>query len=568
MFGPEMVEKFSTLWPELTLLIGAVLCLTVGLSAHLEARKSAARIAAAALVLAGMLVPATAPDHVDYGEYAGIAWFVKSAVLIVGFVLILVMSYVPMQLKQSAEVEHAKKFEPGDAIRGEFFAMALFSLTGVMLVSGANDLVWLFLALELTSLPTYVMVATARDRIDAQESGVKYFFLGAMSAAIFLYGFTLIYGATGYTAFSIYENGELVGGIRYAVEQQLAGEQGLSVMMMAGMLLSILGVAFKIAAFPMHFYTADVYEGATGSVTAFLAFVPKMAGFVAMFLLLSLVGWQYGPNKDQLPQIIMWVLWGMAIITMTLGNVLAMVQRNVKRVLAYSSISHSGYMIVGLLVGPGLALHESGESVIGNGIAAVLFYMVAYGLASIAGFGALATLSVRGEEAETFEDIAGLSQKHGAIAAVILIAVLSLIGLPPLAGFVGKIYLFGSALKSGFIVIVVIAVLNSAISAAYYLRIASACFFGSASYEVDVFDAPGRKFASALAVAGSIGLGIVGGFVVQSAHESALPLEAQVQANSTDAPTSEDSDSDTGRHTPPATSSVDGAENATSRLAS
>lgn len=532
MHGHEMITKLSTLWPELTLLVGAVCCLMVGLASQLEARKSAARIAAAALVLAGMLVPATQPDHAAaFGEFAGIALFVKSAVLIVGFVLVLIMAYVPYQLKQSAEVEHAKVFDPGDAFRGEFFAMALFSLTGVMLTAGANDLVWLFLALELTSLPTYVLVATARDRIDAQESGVKYFFLGAMSAAIFLYGFTLIYGATGFTEFAQYNaNGELTGGIRYVVQQQLAANGSLSPLLITGVLLSLLGVAFKIAAFPMHFYAADVYEGATGSVTAFLAFVPKMAGFVALFLILTLVGWQYqipGGNGHDLPQVIMWTLWGMAAITMTLGNVLAMVQTNVKRILAYSSVAQSGYMIVGLLVGPALVSEVlPGGSVIGNGIAAVFFYMVAYGLASIAAFAALGTLSVRGEEAETLDDLDGLASRHPAIAAVLLIAVLSLIGIPPLAGFIGKVYLFGSAIKEGYIVIVVIAVLNSAMSAAYYLRISARCFFGQASYDVDLFDAPGRKFGAALASAGVIFLGLFGGFVVSAADRSARPLPA------------------------------------------
>ena len=237
-----------------------------------------------------------------------------------------------------------------------------------------------------------------------------------------------------------------------------------------GMILSLLGVSYKIAAAPMHFYAPDVYEGAASPVTAFLAFVPKTTGMIAIILLLSTIGWGGTPTEPGLPKAILTTLWMVAVLTMTLGNVGAILQKSVKRVLAYSSIAHSGYMLIGIIAGPLYA-----------GIEAVLFYLLAYGIMNTAAFAVLAGLERRGNEIESMDDLAGLGAKYPGMAWVMAIASGSLLGIPPLLGFWGKLYLFIAGVQAGQIALVVIAGLNSAISAWYYLRLVALPIMGKPS---------------------------------------------------------------------------------------
>ncbi len=513
-----LAEKVATLWPEIILMIGAVACLFTGLASNAGVRKLTGVICGLSLIIAALFVGIAGSTASGVGLGA-MAPFVKYATLGVGFILLMVAAQVPEGLRQIRTAEHAKAFEPGDNIRGEFFAFFLMSLTGVMLTAGADDLAWLFLALELTSLPTYVLVATSRDRIEAQESAVKYFFLGALGAAIFLYGFALIYGATGHTDFA---------GIA-AVAQ--GGEP--TPLLLIGLMLSVVGICFKIAAVPMHFYTADVYQGASTSITAFLAFVPKTAGFVALILVLGFVGWP-------LPEPIAWLLWIIAAATMTVGNVLGLLQDNVKRVLAYSSIAHSGYMVVGLLAGNAVASGGEGTGVLANGLAGVLFYLVAYALGTIASFAVLGCLQKRGEEAQTFDDISGLVKRHPDLAGIMVVSVLSLIGLPPLVGFLGKIYLIGPAYHAGYIWLVIITVLNSAISAAYYLRIANACIFGKPSEQgITLVPGTARRLGAGVAalLAIAMGVGIGGKSLVTGANQAATLDGVTEEAQTSTTPT-------------------------------
>lgn len=510
----NMLDKIAGIWPEIAILIGAVISMILGLSGSRAVRRAMVWVAGLSLVVAAALVACRQMQiNASHGAaIAGIAppagdsmvALVKVIVCFVGIILLLVAASVPDELDHTRHLEAGREaFDPGLVMRGEFYAFFLFSLVGVMLAAGAGDLIWLFLALELTSLPTYVMVATGRDRIRAQEAGVKYFFLGALAAAVFLYGFTLIYGATGQTEF---------GAIRQAIARD-----GLNALGLTGFVLALVGIAFKIAAFPMHFYTADVYEGAPTPVTAFLAFVPKTAGFVSLILLLSLLP---TTAAGGLPREISWLIWIMAAATMTVGNVLGLLQTNVKRVLAYSSIAHTGYMLVGLL-----ALNATTGDAVGNGAAAILFYLVAYGLATIGAFAVLGSLQVRGEEAQTFDDISGLSSRNPGLAAIMLLCVLSLIGLPPLVGFLGKIYLFGSAIAHSdghpeYIWLVVIAVVNSAVSAVYYLRIVGAMFFGDAAPDTTACPGSARRIAAAVAAIGALVLGIAGGPLVNATRDA------------------------------------------------
>jgi len=269
---------------------------------------------------------------------------------------------------------------------------------------------------------------------------------------MFLYGFALLYGATGTIVLT-----EMADVLR----DQVAANGSISRLALVGIILSLLGIGFKIVAVPMHFYAADVYEGAAAPVTAFLAFVPKTAGIIAFILLLGVVGRQdhLGPGVEGLPQSITVFLWMTAVLTMTLGNVGALLQRSAKRLLAYSSIAHSGYLLIGIIAGPGL------------GVEAVLFYLLAYGVMNTAAFAVLAGLERKGEEIEALDDLAGLRQKHPIMAVVMAVAALSLLGFPPMLGFVGKFMIFVAGVDAGHMPLVVIAALNSAVSAWYYLQL-------------------------------------------------------------------------------------------------
>jgi NADH-quinone oxidoreductase subunit N len=461
-----MAEKLWFILPEMWLFVGVVVVAIMGLSPSRRVRDLLPLVTCVFLGIALVLTPwvydgetgrdilAKNPDLLllpKMGKY------VKMVVCLMGIILtMLTVGMVDRRLEAAVETGRIS-FDPIRANRGEFYAFFLLSLIGVNLVCNANDLIWLFLALELTSLPTYIMVAISRVSRRAQEAAVKYFFLGALASAVFLYGFALLYGSTGTI---------ILTEMKASFVTQAQGD-GVNLIGIVGMILALLGVSYKIAAAPMHFYAADVYEGAASPVTAFLAFVPKTAGMLAMILLLSTVGWSghrviengIGYELTGLPKPILTTLWMLAVLTMTLGNIGALLQKSVKRVLAYSSIAHSGYMIIGIIAGPGL------------GVNSVLFYLLAYGIMNTAAFAVLAGLERKGQEIESMDDLAGLRVKHPGMAVVMALSAGSLLGVPPLLGFWGKLYLFIAGVQAGQVVLVVIAGVNSAISAWYYLRL-------------------------------------------------------------------------------------------------
>lgn len=475
-----MVEKLRYLYPEMVLFVTTVVVMIIGLSPRRALRKSCAWLSGAGLVAAGVTAYYTSPE-LQTSALPGLMPFAKLLIAAVGLLLVMVLAGT-VDRDFEAELDRGRPFDAIRSNRAEFYAFFLFSLTGLMLCSAADDLIWLFLALELTSLPTYVMVSISTARSRSQEAGVKYFFLGALGAATFLYGFAMLYGATGTTTlFGSPEN----PGIAEVLSTQLASG-GLSPLALIGLVISIVGVSFKVAAVPMHFYTPDVYQGASTSVAAFLAFVPKAAGFITLALLLSTVGWE-GPHG--LPEPLRVLLWVMAALTMTVGNVMALLQSNIKRMLAYSSIAHTGYMLVGLIVGPGAAAAGAPESsaIAGNGLAAMLFYLLCYGFMNLGAFAVLACLERGGrgddagyEEVDTVDDLRGLYATHPVLAGVMVLSALSLLGFPVLLGFVGKLYLFTSAISASEIVLVVVMGLNSAIGAFYYLRLVFAPFLTDA----------------------------------------------------------------------------------------
>jgi NADH-quinone oxidoreductase subunit N len=485
-----MVDKIWFLIPELILFAGVIVVFVMGLSSRRTVRE-AVPLVTMLILLAGFIVTPFlyTADRVSEAEslMPMLGKYVKMIVCAIGVLLALVsVGLIDRRLEASVQSGRVK-FDPIRSNRGEYFSFFLLSLIGVMLCCNANDLIWLFLALELTSLPTYIMVAMSRPSRKAQEAAVKYFFLGAMAAATFLYGFALLYGATGTIVFTEMRD--------VLASQMEAGE--LSTLAVVGMLLALLGVSFKIAAAPMHFYAADVYEGAASPVTAFLAFVPKTAGMIAIMLLLSTMGW--AEVEGTLPRPIYGLLWVVAALTMTLGNIGALLQRSAKRMLAYSSIAHSGYMLIGIIAGPARAPGEI------DGLSAVLFYLLAYGVMNTGAFAVLAGMERNGREIETLDDLAGLRVRHGLMAAVVAIAAGSLLGFPPLLGFVGKLYLFMSGVEAGEIRLVVIAALNSAISAWYYLALVRQAVMAKTTPQGDtVVRGPAiwPRFAAAIAAIG------------------------------------------------------------------
>lgn len=471
-----MADKIALIWPEIALFITTCVVMILGLSPSKQWRSLCLPASMIGLAVAGVL----AAIGMGTGGTAGqtplpnMPGFVKVAVAGVGLMLLLLQSGL-IDRREEALVASGRVFSALRTNRAEYFSLVLFSLTGLMLCASAADLIWLFLALELTSLPTYVMVAMSRSRDRAQEAGVKYFYLGALGAALFLYGFVMLYGGT--------------GTLQLATMAQVIAHDGINTITLAGLLLSVLGLAFKIAAVPMHYYTADVYQGAAAPVSAFLAFVPKTAGFVALLLICSVAGWTHGQSGHDLPEALRLMLWVMAAVTMTVGNVLAILQNSIKRVLAYSSIAHSGYMLVGLLAGPGDGTFG------GSGVSAILFYLAAYGVMNTGAFAVVASLerkaTDRGEpmEVEDFDDLRGLWKREPALGVVLAVVSLSLLGFPPLLGFMAKLPLFTAGISAGEIALVVVLGLNSAIAAFYYLRIVKAAIIDEPKGEAGAADA-------------------------------------------------------------------------------
>ena len=324
--------------------------------------------------------------------------------------------------------------------QGEYYALLLFAIAGMMLMATASDLLVIFLALEVLSLAVYVLTGIRRDSPLATEAAFKYFLLGAFSSAFFLYGIAFTYGLTGSTRL------DRVGSLIAA--QAMAPTP----MQLAAVGLLLVGFAFKVSAVPFHMWTPDAYEGAPPAVTGFMSTGVKAAAFAA-FARVFLAGFE--PLHDQ-----WWmVLWTIAAATMIVGTVVGVAQGNVKRMLAYSSIAHGGYLLVALVSANDVAK------------GAVLFYLLAYAVTNLGAFGVVALLDTRDRPNDQIRDFAGLWNDHPALAALMTIFLLSLGGFPPTAGFVAKWYVFSAAVKGGYYWLAVIGVLTSVVSVFFYLRI-------------------------------------------------------------------------------------------------
>ena len=327
--------------------------------------------------------------------------------------------------------------------RGEYYTLLLFSLTGMMLMAQASDLIMVFLALELLSIPLYVLSAISR-KLQSEESGVKYFLLGDFASGFVVYGTALIFGATGST--------HLV-----SIFAQAASGSTSGLLLTIGAALLLVGFGFKVAAAPFHMWTPDVYQGAPTSVTAFMAAGAKIAGFVALFRVFATA---FPVVASDLTDI----LWALSALTMIVGNLVAISQTNIKRMLAYSAIAHAGYILMAFVP-------YGNEKVAPTAIAAGLFYLTAYAISNFGSWGVVIALEKAEGRGLEIEDYAGLAKKYPALAVAMTVFMLSLIGFPPTLGMVGKFYLFRSALAGGFPGLALIGVVTSLLSAYYYLRV-------------------------------------------------------------------------------------------------
>jgi NADH-quinone oxidoreductase subunit N len=317
---------------------------------------------------------------------------------------------------------------------GEYYALLLISTAGMMLMVSAVDLITVFLGLEILSIPLYVLAGFDRRKLNSNESAMKYFLIGSFASGLLLYGMALLYGTTGHTDLE---------GIRAA----FSTDNPLSV---AGLGLIVVGLAFKVSAVPFHQWTPDVYEGAPTSITAFMSVTVKAAAFVT---LLRFVG------GSAVPENLTQAFWVLAALTIIVGNVTAVVQDNVKRMLAYSSIGHAGIILLGFVAGS----HEAHS--------AVLFYLFAYLFMNLGAFGVMVALADRGRDWDHIEDFAGLARKRPGMAALMTLFMLSLAGIPGTVGFIAKFQIFATTVQAGYIPLTVIAVLGSVISVYYYLRV-------------------------------------------------------------------------------------------------
>ena len=433
---PELV--FEPLLPELALVVFAILGLLYEAFAkrseplvHLSIGLVGIALAAAtSLWLWSWEGPAGAVPNQPVTVLGGAIVFDRFAVL--SRLLLLVVAALGLLLG------HQYFARSEDEQRGEFVPLVLFATSGMTLIVASADLIVTFLALEILSLALYVLTGLTGRRA-ANEASMKYFLLGAFSSAFFLYGVAMAYGATGTTKID-------------AMAIALTGRGGTQALAVLGLALLAVGFAFKISAAPFHMWTPDVYQGAPSPVTAFMSAATKIAAFAALIRVLNVafqaLAWDWAP-----------VVWGLAAASVVVGSILAIAQTNVKRMLAYSSIAHAGFILTGLTA-PG-----------SEGIRAAMFYLVAYAAMTIGAFGTVMIVSGRGEERTRISDYTGLARTNPIAAALMTLFLLSLAGIPPTAGFIAKVTVFTAAIDAGYWILALVGVLASVAAAFFYLRV-------------------------------------------------------------------------------------------------
>jgi NADH-quinone oxidoreductase subunit N len=375
---------------------------------------------------------------------------------------------------------------------GEYYALILFGVVGMALMSSAIELVLIFIALDISSISTYVLVGFRRNDASSSEASLKYFLLGSFATAFFLYGVALMFGAAGSTNIAV-------------ISQELQTAP-VALLVYVSVALMFVGLGFKVAAAPFHIWTPDVYEGAPAPIVGFMSTAPKAAAFAVLLRVVFAIN---APGR-------LWLIWVSAALSMTLGNIGALVQNNVKRLLAYSSIAHAGYLLVAFAAAPEL------------GASAAMFYTAAYAAMNVGAFAVVSHFANAGERYVTLEDYEGLGRSSPLLAATFTIFLLSLIGIPMTGGFFAKFYVFSAAVKANLIWLAIVGVLNSGVGAYYYLRIIVAMYMREPQRKVPVTSVPlGLGFALAASFIATIYLGVFPGRVLHYAQESAEQLVQQ-----------------------------------------
>jgi NADH-quinone oxidoreductase subunit N len=469
--------------PELFLVSAAMALLMVGVFRGDRSNRLVTWLAVAALIVTFVLLVGTAGDRLVslHGMFVtdAFARFMKVLVL-VGSGLTLVMA-LPYNEREGIA-------------RPEFAVLVLLATTGMMMMISAADLISLYIGLELQSLALYIVAAFKRDSIRSTEAGLKYFVLGALSSGMMLYGLSLVYGFAGTTSFD-----------RLAQLFGAAGGAPASIGLLVGIVFTSVGLAFKVSAVPFHMWTPDVYEGAPTPVTAFFAVAPKIA---AISLFIRVMVGPFGGLVGQWWQII----WAISVGSMVLGAFAAIWQSNIKRLMAYSSIGHIGYALIGLAAGTD------------RGITGILIYMAIYVFMNVGTFAVILCMRRNGRMVETIDDLAGLSRSQPALAFALAIFMFSMAGIPPLAGFFSKLYIFLAAIDAGLYALAVIGVVSSVVGAYYYVRIVKLMYFDEPAAAFDRPIGPELRTVLVLSAAVILLFFVVPGPLVTGAEIAAASL--------------------------------------------
>lgn len=434
------MDTWTLILPELVLALCGLLALAAGVIPKRDTSYAVNMGVLGALLLAGVLV-LMQPEGTAYaGQYAVDAFSKFTKLLVIAGAALGVLVALDWNVK-----EGLAKFE--------YPVLLLFSTVGMMIMLSANDLMALYIGLELLSLSLYVVAAFDRDNARSSEAGLKYFVLGALASGLLLYGSSLVYGFAGSTNFD-------------RIADAVGATEGAPFGLIVGLVFVLAALAFKVSAVPFHMWTPDVYEGAPTPVTAFFATAPKVA---AIGLLTRVAAGPFGDVAAQWQQVIILCSLG----SMILGALAAIGQKNIKRLMAYSSIGHVGYALIGLGVGTEL------------GIRSLLLYMAIYVFTNVGAFAVLASMRRQGRALEGVDDLAGLGRTDPAMALAMTVFMFSMAGIPPLAGFFGKYFVIGAAIQGGYTTLAVVAVLTSAISAYYYLRVIKVMWFDTGAGALD-----------------------------------------------------------------------------------
>lgn len=455
---------FGLIAPEIALLVGAFLILLTG---FVKNNRTSPFVAIAALIVSGIL----ASNQFGLNQ-SGFWGMIVCDNFGIAFKMIFVfISLLAVLMARNYLI--AKNIE-----RPEFYALLLISTMGMMVMANTTDLVVIFLGLEIMSVPLYVMAGFAARSLLSNESGIKYFIMGAFASGFLLMGIAFVFGASGTTDIH-----QIFADFRFIMSHSKS-------YMTVGSALILIGFGFKVGAVPFHSWIPDVYQGAPTPVTAFFSAGPKAAGFAALLRIFIFGFAGIGYLSE--------IFWILAVATMLVGNIFALRQSNIKRMLAYSSIAHAGYILVAFTVGGSDAM------------AAAIFYLIAYTLFNLGGFTVVTMLETRSGSKADFGELAGLASAHPYLCAVLALFMFALSGFPPTVGFIGKFYIFSAAVKSGYIWLTVIGVMNSFLSVYYYLRVIKVAYFEKAERPfVPVTFSPMVVIVLAVTVIGTLGLGLL-----------------------------------------------------------